>query len=192
MLIIIIILVVIAIVLLSFYNDLKRKQVAVKHAQQNIDVFLQKRLDELTSLFMQIERAFKHEKDVFTEVSKLRSLAREALVNDDYNKKIEVYNSGRRFVSERYPTLKTMGLAMHLGERTSLNEEDVAAARQVYNSTASLFNEAIATFPNSMFASLFGFTPYTLFEADVEARERVKAPYEDAFNKYWEDKEIKD
>ena len=53
-------------------------------------------------------------------------------------------------------------------------ESQLQAARRIYNGDVTLYNTTISTFPNSFFASLFGFHEEELFVIEEYKKENVK------------------
>jgi len=69
---------------------------------------------------------------------------------------------------------------MALQEEFSTTENKIAYARQFYNDSVMKFNEAIALFPNSIVAGLFGFSkPREYYEIAASDRKPVKADFSD-------------
>ena len=62
-----------------------------------------------------------------------------------------------------------------LQNQTADCEEQLQAARRVYNSNVSIFNQKRVTFPSSIVAKRIGFTSdLEFFKADEEKRQDVK------------------
>lgn len=181
-------LIVIIILLVLFviftYNSLNAKKQRVEKSFRTIDVYLEKRFDEVSALLEQTMSAYDHESKTYIELSKARSGITDAQ-RGSINDKIEASNSMATILAnpaiktEAYPELtaiKTMGL--FTAKATSNNENQLASARRQYNSNATSYNIKIKAFPTMIIASMFGFKePFKLFEATEEKR---KAPNEDA------------
>ena len=83
---------------------------------------------------------------------------------------------GRMFaLSEAYPDLKANQNMMQLSEELTSTENKIAFARQAYNDTVMEYNTKRESFPDTIFAGMFGFAAATLLEATESAEER-KAP----------------
>lgn len=181
-------LIVIIILLVLFviftYNNLNAKKQRVEKSFRTIDVYLEKRFDEMSSLLEQTMSSYDFENSTHVELAKARSGIINAK-NGSINDKIEASNNIATILAnpairtEAYPELtaiKTMGL--FTAKATSNNENQLASARRQYNSNATSYNIKIKAFPTMIIASMFGFKePFKLFEATEAKR---KAPNEDA------------
>lgn len=70
---ILIIIVILVIVIFTMYNNLVRVRNRVKQAESGIDVYLNQRFDLIPNLVECVKGYSKHEKDIFTEITKLRT-----------------------------------------------------------------------------------------------------------------------
>jgi LemA protein len=62
------------------------------------------------------------------------------------------------------------------GELSDL-EDKIAYARQFYNDTVLMYNNAIQVVPANIIASLFGFREEPYFKADESERQNVKVQF---------------
>ena len=69
-------------------------------------------------------------------------------------------------VSEAYPDLKANQNMMQLTEELTSTENKIAFARQAYNDSVMSYNTTRETFPNVIFAGMFGFLPAELFKIE--------------------------
>ncbi len=72
-------------------------------------------------------------------------------------------------VAENYPELKANQNFLALQEELSATESKIAYARQFYNDQVMLLNTKIQSFPASLVAGAFGFTPREFFHLDDAA-----------------------
>ena len=86
---------------------------------------------------------------------------------DENFKKINV-------VAESYPELKSSENYKTLQQSIADVEEHLQAARRLYNSNVSSFNQLLVTFPTSSIAKSKGMTKKDFFEADEVKKEDVK------------------
>jgi LemA protein len=86
---------------------------------------------------------------------------------------------GRLFaVAEAYPDLKANQNMMAMQEELTSTENKVAFARQAYNDSVMSYNIERESFPNSLFAGMFGFLEAPLWEAQsAEAKQAVKVSF---------------
>ena len=174
---IIIIVIVVALFILGWYisvsNNLNRALVKIDEANSGIDVALTKRYDVLTKMIDVVKAYSKHEKETLFEVIKMRNNMTMEEKNEDNNKMTHNFEQIRLLV-ENYPELKASENYKTLQLSIADVEEHLQAARRMYNSNVSIFNQTIVTFPNSIVASMKGLTKKDFFEADETKKEDVK------------------
>ena len=83
---------------------------------------------------------------------------------------------GRMFaLAEAYPDLKANQNMLSLQEELSSTENKVAFSRQAYNDSVMEYNTKRESFPDNVFAGMFGFQGAELLQSTESAEER-KAP----------------
>lgn len=161
---------------ISASNKLNRSVVKIEEALSGIDVALTKRYDVLTKMIDAVKGYAKHEKETLFEVIDLRkgmSIKEKNDVNrvmDENFKKINV-------VAENYPELKASENFKALQQSIADVEEHLQAARRVYNSNVSIYNQLIVSFPISSIAKNKGMTKKDFFEAEESKKEDVKIEF---------------
>lgn len=81
-------------------------------------------------------------------------------------------------LAESYPDLKANQSFENLQMELSSTEDKIAYARQFYNDTVQMYNTAILTFPANIFAGMFNFYFWKLFEiTDSVQKEPVKVQF---------------
>ena len=70
---------------------------------------------------------------------------------------------------ERYPELKANQNFLQLQSQLEGTENRINVARDRYNAAVTDFNTYIRTFPNTLFAGMFGFDKMERFQADAGA-----------------------
>ena len=81
---------------------------------------------------------------------------------------------GRLFaVAEAYPQLRASENFQQLQGELTNTEDQISAARRIYNGNVQSYNTRIQTFPNSIIASIGGFTPREFFEIEDGRRARA-------------------
>ena len=171
--IIAIIAIIILIAYISISNGLNRAIVKIDEAASGIDVALTKRYDVLTKMMDTCKSFVKHENEIMFKVIELRS---GSSINEK-NEANKVMNDNYRnllAVAENYPELKSSETFTTLQKAILDVEEHLQAARRLYNSNVSLFNQKVVTFPSSVIASSKGLTKKEFFEAEESKREDVK------------------
>lgn len=165
----------------SLYNGLITMKTQIEEAWSQIDVQLKRRADLIPNLVETVKGYAKHEKGVFTEVTKARSALMGAKSLDKKAEASDMLTGalGKLFaVAESYPQLKANETFMQLQKELSDTEDKVAYSRQYYNSTVMDYNVKIKLFPNTLIAGQLGFTAKDFFGATDEERKSVKVKFE--------------
>ena len=159
------------------YNSLITLRNRVREALSEIDVQLKRRSSLIPNLVEAVKAYAKHEKSVFTEVTRARaalvgakSLGSKAAANDQLTGALKSLFA----VAEAYPELKASENFKQLQEELSDTETKVAASRQFYNTQVLDLNTSLETFPTNMIGSQFGFTKEEFFKASDEEKADVK------------------
>ncbi|MFR0822873.1 MAG: LemA family protein [Clostridia bacterium] len=175
----IIVLLIIAFVVL--YNGLVTKRQNVKNAWSQIDVQLQRRFDLIPNLIECVKGYMAHEQSVLEKVTELRtSWANANTVVEKAELDNQLSNALKTImaVSENYPDLKASQNFSELQEELRTTENKISFSRQFYNDSVTMYNTKLELFPSNIVASMFGFKPETLFEAESqEARKNVKVDF---------------
>ena len=158
---------------ISTSNKLNRAVVKIDESLSGIDVALTKRYDVLTKMMDVVKAYAKHEKETLFEVINLR---KDMTIQEknEANKAMDENMKKINIVAENYPELKSSENYKTLQQSIADVEEHLQAARRLYNSNVSLFNQLLVTFPTSSIAKNKGMTKKDFFEADETKREDVK------------------
>lgn len=164
---------------ISTSNRLKRMSVKVDESASGIDVALTKRYDLLTKQLGIVKGYAKHEKETLIEVIKARtgSSTYDPKEMSDYNAQLDKLANQINLVVERYPELKANQNFLALQATTADCEEQLQAARRVFNGNVSAFNQDIVSFPTSIVANHLHLQPKTFFQAEEKKREDVKMDF---------------
>lgn len=155
------------------YNRFVQLKHKIKHAKSGIDVYLTQRFDLIPNLVECVKGYAAHEERVFTELARLRG---EYDKNKDLKSGSELYNRCNEVlaIGESNPYLQASEQFLNLQRNLTKMESQLQAARRIYNGDVTLYNTTISTFPNSFFASLFGFHEEELFVIEEYKKENVK------------------
>jgi LemA protein len=179
------IIVILALWVAGIYNSLVALRNRFKNAFAQIDVQLKRRYDLIPNLVETAKGYLKHEHETLEDVTKARNIAYTASQSAAANpadasavKNLLSAESGLTgalsrlmVVSEQYPDLKANQNMMQLTEELTSTENKISFARQAYNDSVMVYNTTRQTFPNVVFAGMFGFTDAQLFQID-DATER--------------------
>ena len=81
-------------------------------------------------------------------------------------------------MAEAYPQLRATENFQQLQAELTNTEDQIAAARRIYNGNVQAYNTKIQVFPNSIIAGMGGFTKRDFFEIeDAGDREPVKVDF---------------
>lgn len=154
-------------------NRLTYRRNQVENAFASVDAYLKKRYDLIPNLVAAVQQFMGHEKEVFTEITALRTAALKTDITSE--EKIEINNKINRALRsinvamENYPDLKSDTNILHLQASLNEVEEQLSAARRAYNSAVMSFNNSVQLFPSSIIAAMRSFKAKTYLEAiDVE------------------------
>ncbi|HDQ25512.1 MAG TPA: LemA family protein [bacterium] len=168
--------VVLVVIILAIYNRLVTLRARVNESWSQIDVQLKRRTDLLPNLVETVKGYAKHEKDVFENVTKARSMMQNA--GNDVGKAAEANNmitgalKSLFAVVENYPELKANENFKMLQTELSGLEDRIAYARQFFNESVRMYNEYQQLFPAVIFAGVFGHAKRGYFEI-AEAEKAV-------------------
>lgn len=161
---------------ISVSNAFNRDIVKIDEADSGIDVALTKRYDVLTKMIAVCKGYAKHEKDTIIDTIKYRkgmSMEERVKANNKMNDTLGKIN----VLAEAYPELKSSENFKTLQVAIADVEEHLQAARRLYNSNISSYNQRVVSFPSSIIASSKGLTKKEFFEADDAKKEDVKIEF---------------
>jgi len=181
--IIVVLVVVVAVVAwaISVNNSLVTLQENVHSAWGQVDTVLQRRYDLIPNLVNTVKGYAKHEKEVFEDVTRLRSQWASAQTTAEKAKAAGELEAGLArllLVAERYPELKASENFRDLQYELSGTENRIAVERQRYNDAVRAYNTAVRQFPASVIAGMRGFAADAVyFQADREAKSAPKVDF---------------
>ena len=150
-------------------------------AWSGIDVQLKRRHDLVPNLVEAVKGYAAHESQVFERATKARADAMSARGVGDTaaaESKLSGALTDLRAVAENYPQLRATENFQQLQNELTNTEDQIAAARRIYNGNVQSYNTKIQVFPNSLIAGMGGFTPREYFEIeDPGDREPVKVDF---------------
>jgi LemA protein len=174
---------------IAIYNGLVALRNQFKNAFAQIDVQLKRRYDLIPNLVETAKGYIKHERETLEAVIKARNQALAAVQAAGANpgNPAAMQNLGQAegaltgmlgkmfALAEAYPDLKANQNMLSLQEELSSTENKVAFSRQAFNDAVMSYNTKRESFPDTIFAGMFGFGPAELLAATESAEER-KAP----------------
>lgn len=173
----------------SAYNSMTTLDQDVEKAWAQVQVQYQRRLDLIPNLVETVKGYAKHESETFENVTRARAGLTDAYneanaassgltpdseqafeknqqTQDALNKALSIYVNA---VREAYPDLKADTQFINLQTQLEGTENRIATERGRYTDVVREYNIKVKTFPNNIWASVFGFQAKPQFQADPEA-----------------------
>jgi LemA protein len=172
--VVVVIVIVVLVVLAALYYVAKRNSIIasrnrVDESWSGIDVQLKRRHDLVPNLVETVKGYAAHESQTFEKVTAARAEAMSAQGVGDSAKAEEKLTGALtdlRAVAENYPQLKATENFQQLSRNLSQLEDEIQAARRIYNSNVQSYNTSIQQFPGSIIASQSGFTAREYFQIE--------------------------
>src|SRR6201997_5094570 len=162
-------------------NQMAIKREAVNSAWSQVDVVLQRRADLIPNLVETVKGFAAQEVTVFGDIAKARSALLSAGTPADKiaaNQRLDSALGRLLVVVENYPQLKSNENFLRLQDELAGTENRIAVERRRYNETVQDYNTYISLFPNSLIASMGGFTRNdAYFKTDEGARQAPKVDF---------------
>lgn len=160
--------------LVSTYNNLVGKEAQVDRSFADLDAQLQRRNDLIPNLVAAVRGALNQEQAVFGEIARARqNYAGARSIEDKAEADAQLESALARLlvIVEQYPQLRSNENIQDLMTQLEGTENRIAQARRDYNGVATDYNVGVRRFPRNIIASLFGFDPKPLFEAEPASRQ---------------------
>jgi LemA protein len=151
------------------YNRLVRLRNKVAEAWRDVDVQLQRRHDLIPRLVETVKGYATHESELLGELARLRGAAEQAsgaAAMSAPERELAIALASTIAVAESYPALRATEDFLSLQREIGETEDEVAAARTIYNGNVRIYNTRIQTLPVSFYADVLGFEPAAFFQAD--------------------------
>jgi len=165
----------------SGYNTMVSQDQNVKGKWGNVQSEYQRRSDLIPNLVSTVQGAADFEKSTLTDVINARAKATATTI-DPTNltpESIAKFQQAQGELSgalsrllvsvERYPDLKANQNFRDLQAQLEGTENRIKVARNDFNTSVQTFNTTVKSFPNNIFAGMFGFKEKGYFAADAGA-----------------------
>ncbi|MEP7233011.1 MAG: LemA family protein [Ginsengibacter sp.] len=157
------------------YNNLIGVDQEVKTKLGNVETNYQRRTDLYSTVIKTIEGSANFEKSTLKEVIEARSKATSINVDINDPASLQKYQEAQAglqssfgkllAVAEAYPDLKTTAAFQGFQTQIEGTENRINVARQDFNSAVQAYNLKVKTFPNNIFAGLFGYHEKPYFQS---------------------------
>lgn len=161
----------------------------IRESWGNVETSYQRRNDLIGNLVNTVKGAADFEKGTLTAVIEARSKATSTTV-DPSNitpEQLAEFSKAQSGVSsalsrllvtvEAYPELKANQNFLKLQDELASTENQILTARTRFNEAVKPYNNHVLTFPNSLFAGMFGFKEKAYFEAAEGAEKPVEVKF---------------
>jgi LemA protein len=168
-------LVLIGVWIVATSNSFVRARNKVDESWSGIDVQLKRRHDLVPNLVETVKGYAQHERETLTAVTDARAeavAASEPASVARAEAKLTTALGGIRAVAEQYPELRASDNFQQLEAQLVQLENEIQAARRIYNANVQAYNTRIQVFPNSLVAGR-NFEPRAYFELDSPADREV-------------------
>ena len=167
------------------YNGLVNLDEDVKKAWANVESDYQRRADLIPNLVNTVKGEANFEQTTLQNVISARASATQVKLdaNDLSPEKIQQYQAAQwqlsqalgrlLMVTENYPNLRANDAFRGLQAQLEGTENRIKVSRNDFNAAVAAYNKKARTFPNNIFAGMFGFKTKEGFKAEAGSE---KAP----------------
>lgn len=166
------------------YNTLVEQEQNVEQSWAQVENQYQRRADLVPNLVNTVKGAADFEQETLTDVVEARSRATSIEISaDDLDnaQQMQQFQQAQEQLSgalsrllvtvEDYPEIKANENFRDLQVQLEGTENRISTERQRFNESVQVYNTTVRSFPNNIFAGLFGFDQKAYFEADEGAEE---------------------
>jgi LemA protein len=158
------------------YNALVKSRNKVDEAWSGIDVQLKRRHDLVPNLVETVKGYAAHERQALQDVTEARAAAVEAS-EPGAVERAEARLTGAlgaiNALAEAYPQLRAADNFQRLQAELAGVEDEIQAARRIYNSNVEHYNTRTQQFPTLLIAGPLSFGPREFFEIELPAERAV-------------------
>ena len=172
------------------YNDMVKSELGVSGKWANVQSEYQRRADLIPNIVEAVKGEANFEKGVLEGVVQARASATQMKLDakDLTPEKIKQYQEAQGqigmamsrllSVAEAYPNLKANAAFSELRTQLEGTENRIKVARNDFNKAVQEYNVTVKTFPNNLFAGIFGFHEKGFFQADAGSQNAPKVNFD--------------
>ena len=164
--------VLLVLIFIGINNSMIGARNSVDEAWSGIDVQLKRRHDLVPNLVETVKGYATHERETFEKVTEARAEAMKAQGPAQAGAaegRLSAMLGDLRAIAENYPDLRATENFQQLQRELTELEDEIQAARRIYNSNVQTYNTKIQVFPNSVVASMRNFEEREFFEITDDA-----------------------
>ncbi len=158
------------------YNALVQSRNKVDESWSGIDVQLKRRHDLVPNLVETVKGYAAHERETLSDVTEARLAAVEAgepRAVERAEARLTSALGGINALAEAYPELRASDGFQRLQAELGGIEDEIQAARRIYNSNVQRYNTRVQQFPTLVIAGFLSFGPRDFFEIGTPAERGV-------------------
>lgn len=160
------------------YNRLVQLNQQVEKAWADVETQYQRRFDLIPNLVAATKGFLQQERTIFETIAQARTryagAPRGSPGRVEAANQLESALARLLVIVENYPVLRSSDVVQRLMTDLSATENEVAAARRVYNQTVREYNTTLKTFPTVFIANSLGFKERPFFTAQTGAQQAPK------------------
>ena len=172
------------------YNDMVKSELGVSGKWANVQSEYQRRADLIPNIVEAVKGEANFEKGVLEGVVQARASATQMKLDakdltpekikqdQEAQGQIGMAMSRLLSVAEAYPNLKANAAFSELRTQLEGTENRIKVARNDFNKAVQEYNVNVKTFPNNLFAGIFGFHEKGFFQADAGSQNAPKVNFD--------------
>ena len=165
---------------LSAKGYLQQLQQKIQHDASTIDNYQAQRVIVLQNTAKLLDKAIDLDKSTFTEIARLRSGTKPEAdeVRNELQGKLDVVERNINVAFENYPDLKAHAEIADAMRQNSYLQQEITAAREVYNDAVERWNTEIFAWPTKMIvAAKQGYTTRIPYIASAEIKRQSEGVF---------------
>ena len=163
------------------YNRFVNQKNLIKNSWSNVDTELKRRYDLIPNLVETVKGYASHERALFEEVTRARSVAAAATGPPERQAAAEapLVSGLRRLmaVAENYPQLQASHNFLELQKELSYTEDRIQASRRFFNANVADYNRRVQAIPSNLVGAIFGFKEEQYFQIEPAMRAAPTADF---------------
>lgn len=157
-------------------NRFAQLVVKIEESDSGIDVALTQRYDTLTKMLDVTKAYAAHEVATLSKVVELRQ-GMSMAERSEANRQMDAVEGRINILAEAYPELRSSDNFRELQTTITEVEDNLQAARRIYNMNVSVYNQMLVTWPDSIVGRRHNHQARDFFEADEKKKQDVEMKF---------------